>query len=51
MVPIEEVERKCPICRERPANPNNRIDIHGKRWCNECQDEFDSIDWDAISER
>jgi hypothetical protein len=28
-----------------------RFDVRNEPWCKECQDEFDSIDWDEVNER
>lgn len=38
----------CPICEKRPANSSNRTDARGRKWCDECQNEFDSIDWEEV---
>lgn len=43
----EEILEWCPVCNLRPADASVRPDVHGKHWCKECIDEFDSIDWDA----
>jgi len=39
----------CPCCNERPRDSATRNGPTG-HWCMQCQDEFDSIDWDALNE-
>ena len=41
----------CPICTRGFHRYEGMRDNSGKAWCEKCQDEFDSIDWDEINER
>lgn len=41
----------CPICNGLFKPWSNRRDVHGKEWCRECTEEFDSIDWEAEWEK
>jgi hypothetical protein len=43
------VDSTCPMCHIRPADPATRADYRGRRWCQECQGEFDSIDWYEVA--
>ena len=44
--------RVCPICgKEFEAYTRMRKDAKGEYWCKECQDDFDSIDWEERLER
>lgn len=47
MSDLEEALDWCPICNLRERDPSTRNSPTG-HWCMPCQDEFDSIDWDAI---
>lgn len=46
---MNESPSLCPMCKVRPRDPVTRTDYQGKHWCQECQDEHDSVDWCALA--
>lgn len=46
---IIESDEACPQCHLRRADVKTRRDCQGRHWCQECQDEFDSVDWYALA--
>ena len=47
--PDKEPAPLCPVCRARPASRATRKDATGQRWCQECQNDFDDIDWCEVA--